>query len=49
MVDELEFQSSSPTSFSGWRENKLLFDVDIVNLLLKNNGAEAKGLTSLFM
>ena len=49
VVNDLEFQCSDPDSFSEWGEFHLLFDVDIVNLSLKSNGGETKGLMLLFL
>ena len=49
MGNELDFQSSDPSLFPGWGEYDLLFDVDIVSLLLKNNGRETEGLMLWFL
>ena len=40
VVNELKLQCSDPSSFPVWEEFNLLFDVDIVNLPLKENGGE---------
>ena len=49
MVNSPEFQSSDPRLFPGRREYDLLFDVDKVIPLLKNNGGETEGLILLFL
>ena len=38
MVNPSEFQSNNPRSFPGRGDSDLLFNVDMVNLLLTNNG-----------
>ena len=43
----VEFYFSGTSSFLGWREYDLLFDIDIVNLLLKNKWGEIEGLMLL--
>ena len=47
VVNTSEFQTSWPRSFPGRGEYDLLFNVDIVNLLLKKQWAE--GLIFLFL
>ena len=49
VVNELEVQSSDPSSFPEWGEYILLFDVDIVNLRLKSSDGETEGLMLLFL
>ena len=49
MVHDTEFHCSDSSSFPEWGEFNLLFDVDIVNLPLKNNGGETEGLMILFL
>ena len=49
MVNTPEFQSRGLRSFPGRGEYDLLFDDDIVNLLLKSNGGETEGLILLFL
>ena len=49
VVNMPESQSFDPRLFPGRREYDLLFDVDIVNLLLKNNEAETEGLMLMFL
>ena len=44
LVHTSEFQPSDPRSFPEWEEYDLLFNVDIVNLLLKNNGGRDRRL-----
>ena len=41
LVNKPGSQSSGSRSFSRWEEYDLLFDIDIVNLLLKKNGGES--------
>ena len=49
VINELEFQSNDSNLFPGWGEYDLLFDLDIVNLRLKNNGGETEDLMLLFL
>ena len=49
VVDQPEFQSSGQSFFPGWGEFDLLFNVDILNPLFKNNGRETKGLVLAFL
>ena len=49
MVTMRELQSSQPRSFPRWEGYDLLFDVDIVNPLLKNNGRETEDVILLFL
>ena len=43
------FLGSNPSSFPGRGEYNLFFNVDIVNLLLKNNGGKTEGFIFLFL
>ena len=43
------FFGSNPSSFPGRGEYNLFFNVDIVNLLLKNNGGKTEGFILLFL
>ena len=43
VVNASDFHSSNPRSFSGRRKHNLLFNVDVVNLLLENNEVEGGG------
>ena len=47
--NELESQCNNLRSFLRWGEFNLLFNVDIVNLPLKNNGGETESLMLLFL
>ena len=49
VVNPSESQSSDPKSFPGRGDYDFLFNVDIVNLPLKNNGGETAGLILLFL
>ena len=49
VVNELQFQFGDLNSFPERGEFNLLFNVDIVILLLKKNDGETKGLMSLFL
>ena len=44
LVYTSEFQTRDPRSFPWWEEYDLLFNVDIVNLLLKNTGGRDRRL-----
>ena len=48
-VNTPEPQDGRPRSFPGREEFNLLFDVDIANPLLKNNGGEAERLMLLVL
>ena len=49
VVNMPKSQSCCPRLFPGRGEYDLLFDVDIVNLLLKNDEAKAEGLMLMFL
>ena len=49
MVDQPEFQSSGQSLFPGWGEFDLLFNVDILNPLLKNNGRDRRLSVGIFV
>ena len=49
VVNMPESQSCCPRLFPGRGEHDLLFDVDIVNLQLKNDEAETEGLMLMFL
>ena len=47
VVNTSDFHSSNRRSFPGRREYNLLFNVDIVSLLLKNNGGRERQKASI--
>ena len=49
VVNDTDFQWSNQSLFPEWGALSLLFDVDIVNLPLKNNEGDTEGLMLLFL
>ena len=49
VVNDTDFQWSNQSLFPEWGAFSLLFDVDLVNLPLKNNEGDTEGLMLLFL